>query len=83
MIYLIIYFVWKKWLEIRIHIESVAMLNVLTSSSEPGRKNIGRLETRSEEKACGWIHGSEYKCKNLCITYLCSPEGIQRKSTKN
>lgn len=76
MIYLIIYFVWKKWFEIRIYIELVVMLNVLISWLEFGRKNIGRLEIRFEEKVCGWIYGSEYKCKNFCIIYLCSSEGI-------
>lgn len=52
------------------------MLNVLISWLEFGRKNIGRLEIRFEEKVCGWIYGSEYKCKNFCIIYLCSSEGI-------
>lgn len=47
------------------------------------RKIIGRLETRSEKEACGWIQESEYKGKNLCIIYYRSPENIQGKKTKN
>lgn len=43
MIYLIIYFVWKKRLEIRIHIESVAMLNVFTSWSGAWKEKYWKI----------------------------------------
>lgn len=57
-------------LEVRIYVDSCAMVHGVTIGKITEKNKIGRSRKRnSGVEACGETHGSRYELKELCISY--------------